>query len=328
MFVGQLGFGSGLAGSGGVASDFIPGKTVANFAALPGAGSNIGLLAIAVAAQGVWMVNYKARGIYYSDGATWTYQGDYELTDEASEIQNTPSGGISATNVQTALNELDGDKVNINGAITGATKTKITYDTKGLVTIGDDATTADIADSSNKRYVTDAQLTVISNTSGVNTGDQTNITGNAATVTTNANLTGQVTSTGNAALLDKTAITGQGAVAVAAADKILFADASSGDALARCTAQDIANLASGSNKTSATVTLADEPQSVVVTAAWVAANTDIIFSFTNPTTWPDELLIAAPYAVVESLDVGVGFTARFFNADGVMGTVTMNCFQG
>jgi len=48
-----------------------------------------------------------------------------------------------------------------NGAITGATKTKITYDAKGLVTSGADATTADIADSTNKRYVTDANLTDI-----------------------------------------------------------------------------------------------------------------------------------------------------------------------
>lgn len=58
-----------------------------------------------------------------------------------------------------------------NAAITGATKTKITYDAKGLVTAGVDATTADINDSTNRRYVTDAQQTVISNTSGVNTGD-------------------------------------------------------------------------------------------------------------------------------------------------------------
>lgn len=71
------------------------------------------------------------------------------------------------TDLQTAL---DG-KVDENSAITGATKTKITYDAKGLVTAGADATTADIADSTNKRYVTDAQLTVIGNTSGTNTGD-------------------------------------------------------------------------------------------------------------------------------------------------------------
>lgn len=40
--------------------------------------------------------------------------------------------------------------------------------------------------------------TAVANLSGVNTGDQINITGNAATVTTNANLTGPITSTGNA----------------------------------------------------------------------------------------------------------------------------------
>jgi len=59
-----------------------------------------------------------------------------------------------------------------NATITGATKTKITYDDKGLVTSGADATTADIADSTDRRYVTDAQLVVIGNTSGTNTGDQ------------------------------------------------------------------------------------------------------------------------------------------------------------
>jgi hypothetical protein len=71
------------------------------------------------------------------------------------------------TDLQTAL---DG-KVDENSAITASTKTKITYDAKGLVTAGADATTADIADSTNKRYVTDANLTVIQNTSGTNTGD-------------------------------------------------------------------------------------------------------------------------------------------------------------
>lgn len=58
-----------------------------------------------------------------------------------------------------------------NGAITGATNTKITYDAKGLVTSGAAATTADIADSTDKRYCTDAQKTIIGNTSGSNSGD-------------------------------------------------------------------------------------------------------------------------------------------------------------
>ena len=60
-----------------------------------------------------------------------------------------------------------------NTAITWATKTKITYDSKWLVTNWADATTVDIADSTNKRYVTDSQLTVIGNTSNTNSWDET-----------------------------------------------------------------------------------------------------------------------------------------------------------
>lgn len=78
-----------------------------------------------------------------------------------------------STATQTAL---DG-KIDENTPITGATKTKITYDSKGLVTAGTDATTADISDSSNKRYVTDADLIKLNNLSGTNTGDQTSIVG-------------------------------------------------------------------------------------------------------------------------------------------------------
>ena len=84
--------------------------------------------------------------------------------------ESTVLGNTSGTNTG------DQDLTNLvvkNSAITGATKTKITYDAKGLVTAGADATTADIADSSNKRYVTDANLTVIGNTSNTNTGDET-----------------------------------------------------------------------------------------------------------------------------------------------------------
>lgn len=43
----------------------------------------------------------------------------------------------------------------------------------GSVVDADTTTTANITDSSNKRFVTDAQQTVIGNTSGTNTGDQT-----------------------------------------------------------------------------------------------------------------------------------------------------------
>ncbi|CAB4136433.1 hypothetical protein UFOVP584_13 [uncultured Caudovirales phage] len=56
-----------------------------------------------------------------------------------------------------------------NTAITGATKTKITYDSKGLVTSGADATTDDIADSTNKRYQTDNQNSFNDATSSIQT---------------------------------------------------------------------------------------------------------------------------------------------------------------
>ena len=83
-------------------------------------------------------------------------------------VAGTTAGLISKTDYDAFTG-----KVTANAAITGATKTKITFDTKGLITAGADATTADIAPSTNRNYVTDAQAGVISNTSGTNTGDQT-----------------------------------------------------------------------------------------------------------------------------------------------------------
>jgi hypothetical protein len=56
-----------------------------------------------------------------------------------------------------------------NAPIIEATKTKITYDSKGLVTSGADATTNDIADSTNKRYQTDNQRTFNDATSSIQT---------------------------------------------------------------------------------------------------------------------------------------------------------------
>jgi hypothetical protein len=94
---------------------------------------------------------------------------------------------IAGTDYQTPLTA-GSSYIVPNSAITSATKTKITYDTKGLITAGADATTADIAPSTNRNYLTDAQAGVISNTSGTNTGDQT------------INLTGDLTGTGTGSI--------------------------------------------------------------------------------------------------------------------------------
>jgi hypothetical protein len=77
----------------------------------------------------------------------------------------------------TANQQAINDRVVKNASIVGATKTKITYDAKGLVVSGADATTADIATSPDRNYVTDANLASITNLIGVNTGDQTSIVG-------------------------------------------------------------------------------------------------------------------------------------------------------
>lgn len=135
----------------------------------------------------VWLSNVDNTSDSTKNSATAT------LTNKTitSPVINTPTGIVKSdvglwnvdnttdalkpisTATQTAL---DG-KVDENVAIVWATKTKITYDAKWLVTAGADATTADIPASTDKNYVTDAQSVVIGNTSGTNTGDQTTIVG-------------------------------------------------------------------------------------------------------------------------------------------------------
>lgn len=103
----------------------------------------------------------------------WNDAHTFSLTKTDVGLDNVDNTSDANKPVSTATQTALDLKVDKNAAITAATKTKITYDAKGLVTAGTDATTADIADSTNKRYVTDAQLTVIGNTSGTNTGDET-----------------------------------------------------------------------------------------------------------------------------------------------------------
>lgn len=101
------------------------------------------------------------------------------------------SGTSSGTNT--------GDQTNISGnAATVTTNANLT----GPVTSTGNATAIANGAISNAMLANAA----VANLSGTNTGDQTNISGNAATVTTNANLTGPVTSTGNATAIANGAI--------------------------------------------------------------------------------------------------------------------------
>ncbi len=88
-----------------------------------------------------------------ASGATWTIDNGVVNNDKIAtgiDAAKLGDGSVSNTEFQT-LNgvtsaiqtQLDG-KVDENAAITGATKTKITYDAKGLVTAGDDLAATDL----------------------------------------------------------------------------------------------------------------------------------------------------------------------------------------
>lgn len=121
----------------------------------------------------------------------------------------TPVLGVAAA---TSIN-----KVAVTAPATGAT-----------LTIADGATLTASATAS-------VAGTHTGTSSGTNTGDQTNITGNAATVTTNANLTGPVTSVGNATTIANAELAALAGL-TSAADKAPYFTGSGTAALADLTA--------------------------------------------------------------------------------------------
>jgi len=110
----------------------------------------------------------KLAGI--ATGAEVNVNADWNSTSGDSQILNKPSiPSIAGLATTTYVDTQDALKVDKNTSITGETKTKITYDSKGLVTSGADSTTADIADSLNKRYQTDNQQSFNDATSSIQT---------------------------------------------------------------------------------------------------------------------------------------------------------------
>jgi len=124
-----------------------------------------------------WVVGSSGGGATNTDtlpeGSTNLYFTESRVRSTLLTGFSALAGTIGATDsILVAFNKLVGNlalKLTANTAITSATKTKITYDTNGLVTSGTDATTADIADSTDKRYQTDNQQSFNDATSSIQT---------------------------------------------------------------------------------------------------------------------------------------------------------------
>lgn len=116
--------------------------------------------------------------------AVGTAGTDFAIVDNGTGTHtfNLPSASAANRGVVTTGNQvIGGIKFFVSGIDVGPTN-QLTIDTSGNLVTSGSLGGSNFSGSS----------------SGTNTGDQTNISGNAATVTTNANLTGVVTSVGNA----------------------------------------------------------------------------------------------------------------------------------
>lgn len=82
--------------------------------------------------------------------------------DTTSKVRVSRSGNSESITVQQIVDEVGSTYVPLNTPIVPDTKTKITYDENGLVTLGEDATTADINDYTDRRYITDSELEAVS----------------------------------------------------------------------------------------------------------------------------------------------------------------------
>lgn len=88
-----------------------------------------------------------------SAGVSYTFTSPLTLTGSTVSIlqANATTNGFLSSGDWNTFNS----KVNSNAQITAGTKTKITYDSKGLVTAGTDATTTDISEGVNKYFTED-----------------------------------------------------------------------------------------------------------------------------------------------------------------------------
>lgn len=210
---------SGVSGGGSVSA-------YANFAALP-----------ATAPDGSVAITTDTYTIYSFDLATTTWQpeaspgtvfsiGTFDSGTPGAKGATLGAAGANTIIFQSASNTLPG-MVNIAaqtfkgaktftdgmiGALTGNVTGNVSGNAGTVTTnanLTGPVTSVGNATAIANGAISNAMLAnaAVANLSGTNTGDQTNISGNAATVTTNANLTGPVTSVGNATAITALAIT-------------------------------------------------------------------------------------------------------------------------
>ena len=98
-------------------------------------------------------------------------------TSTQANVVNSGGNVLQSSSVDQFGHVTDFDVINLddrytlkNNAITGATKTKITYDSKGLITAGADATTSDISEAANLYYTNTRARNSISVSSVGNSG--------------------------------------------------------------------------------------------------------------------------------------------------------------
>lgn len=120
---------------------------------------NNGSAATAITGTANQVLRRNAANTAYEFYTLPSYLTSYTETDpnallKANNLSDLTNTATARTNLGlgTAATQNSSAFTAANTAITGATKTKITYDSKGLVTAGADATTSDISEGSNLYY--------------------------------------------------------------------------------------------------------------------------------------------------------------------------------
>ena len=108
----------------------------------------------------------------------------YFRKDGTWQVPPSAGGGISWGDIIGNLPDQSDLQTSLNGKQALITTGTISQYFRGDLSLATfPTTTAPFSNSTDKNFVTDAKLTVVNNTSGTNTGDQANVSGNAGTAT-------------------------------------------------------------------------------------------------------------------------------------------------